>query len=341
MSGDSLAKTRAAWSPEYTGFEVERLETRGVVLTPEDLSFSEWPHRAKEAGLTTIALHHSRDVTHVSSFVQKDEGAAFLAACGDLGLEVEYELHAMKDLLPRDLFDKEQSLFRMDDNGERVSDFNLCVHSHRALEIIAENAVDIGRVLRPTTGRYFLWGDDGRPWCRCPQCRHLSDSDQALIVANSLLHALRKEDPRAQVAHLAYLNTLAAPQLVKPQDGVFLEYAPIRRRYDIPYADQTGSDYANALELLDANLALFERSSAQALEYWLDASLFTRSQKPRPATVVKVPWHPEVFTSDVRLYAERGVRHITSFACMIDATYVAMYGEPPLREYAAALSEAG
>jgi hypothetical protein len=84
MSGDSLAKTRAAWSPEYTGFEVERLETRGVVLTPEDLSFSEWPHRAKEAGLTTIALHHWRDVTHVSSFVQKDEGAAFLAACGDL-----------------------------------------------------------------------------------------------------------------------------------------------------------------------------------------------------------------------------------------------------------------
>jgi hypothetical protein len=315
--------------------------TRGVVLNPTDLSFSDWPARAKEAGLTAIALHHSREVSHVSDFIQREEGQAFLATCRELGLEVEYELHAMKDLLPRDLFDKEKSLFRMADDGERVPDFNLCVHSERALQIAAENAAAISRLLRPTTGRYFLWGDDGRPWCRCPQCRHLSDSDQALIVANFLLDALRKDDAKAQIAHLAYLNTLAPPQQIKPQEGVFLEYAPIRRRYDIPYSEQVGSDYANALELLDANLALFERSSAQVLEYWLDASLFTRSQKPRSATVVKVPWRPEVFLSDVGLYAERGIRHITSFACMIDASYVTLHGEPPLHEYGTGLIRRG
>ena len=31
--------------------------TRGVVLVPSDLSLADWPERAKEAGLTTIALH--------------------------------------------------------------------------------------------------------------------------------------------------------------------------------------------------------------------------------------------------------------------------------------------
>jgi len=315
------------------------LQTRGVVLIPEDLSYAPWPQLAKQAGLTTIALHNWRGVAHVTDFIQKEEGAAFLAECETLGLAVEYELHAMSDLLPRDLFETEPTLFRMNDDGQRVNDYNLCVSGERVAEIIAERAVKIGRILRPTTGRYFLWGDDGKPWCRCPQCRDLSDSDQALIVANWLLKALRKEDPKAQVAHLAYLNTLEPPKRVRPEEGIFLEYAPIRRRYDIPYAQQTGAGYSNPLDLLEANLDVFERSTAQVLEYWLDASLFTRAQRPRPSTVVKIPWNSEVFSADVRLYAEYGIRHITSFACMIDATYVDLYGEPPIKEYGAVLAE--
>jgi hypothetical protein len=59
---------------------------------------------------------------------------------------------------------------------------NICVHSPAALDIAAENAVAIARTLRPTTGRYFYWGDDGKPWCRCPQCKGLSDSDQATLL---------------------------------------------------------------------------------------------------------------------------------------------------------------
>ena len=43
----------------------------------------------------------------------------------------------------------------MDDTGARTPDANLCVHSPRALEIAAENALAISCVLKPTTGRYF------------------------------------------------------------------------------------------------------------------------------------------------------------------------------------------
>src|SRR5690606_31149871 len=181
-------------------------------------------------------------------------GQGFLEACRALGLEVEYELHAMKELLPRDLFGKDRSLFRMDEKGERVADANLCVHSEAALGIAAENAVAIARTLRPTTGRYFYWGDDGKPWCRCRECKGLSDSDQATLLENHLLAALRGHDPRASLAHLAYLNSLSPPTRVKPEPGVFLEYAPIKRRYDLPYEKQSGPGQPDALSALDTNL---------------------------------------------------------------------------------------
>ena len=45
---------RARDRPDESGAFV----TRGVVLTPEDLSLGDWPERAKRAGLTTIGIHH-------------------------------------------------------------------------------------------------------------------------------------------------------------------------------------------------------------------------------------------------------------------------------------------
>ena len=150
--------------------------TRGVVLVPEDLTLADWPQRAKDAGLTTIGLHHQNSPHAVIRCVNSDVGQKFLGQCRKFGLAVEYELHAMKELLPRELFGKSPGMFRMDDKGQRVWDFNCCVHSDQALEIICDNAVQIGKVLRPTTSRYLLWGDDRRPWCQSPQCPEQSPS---------------------------------------------------------------------------------------------------------------------------------------------------------------------
>ena len=162
----------------------DALATRGVVLVPEDLTLADWPQRAKDAGLSTIRLHHQNSPQAVVRCVKSDLGQRFLEQCQKLGLQIEYELHAMKALLPRELFGKNPEMFRMDDQGQRVGDFNCCVHSEHALEIICKNAVQIGKMLRPTTSRYFYWGDDGRPWCQCPKCRELSPSEQALVIEN-------------------------------------------------------------------------------------------------------------------------------------------------------------
>lgn len=48
------------------------------------------------------------------------------------GLEVEYELHAMNELLPRSLFAAEPLLFRMNEQGERAADANLFACIQRA-----------------------------------------------------------------------------------------------------------------------------------------------------------------------------------------------------------------
>ena len=140
------------------------------------------------------------------------------------GFGMPYSIYLMRNFLgtlPRDLFERSPELFRADDKGVRLREWNLCVHSQQAMEIVAANAVDLARVLRPTTGRYFYWGDDGCPWCRCRHCAGLSDSEQSLLVANRILDAVRSVDPKAQVAHLAYDSTLPPPRQVKPKPGIF------------------------------------------------------------------------------------------------------------------------
>lgn len=290
--------------------------TRGVVLWPDDLSLSDWPQRAQAAGLTTVAIHHGSSPQAIVKWTQSDPGRRFLQQCGRLGLQVEYELHAMSELLPRDLFAEAPEMFRMDEKGNRQREANCCVHSETAIQTICENALRIAKVLRPTTGRYFYWGDDGRPWCLCPKCRELSPSEQAVTVENQLCRALRTHDPIAQVAHLAYLDTLLPPKKVQPVEGVFLEYAPIKRSYDVPYEQQHAAGH-DGLDALDANLEIFPKDTAQILEYWLDLSRFSGWKRPTG----RLPWKRDVFLADVKTYRRRGIRHITTFAAWIDADY--------------------
>ena len=299
-------------------------DTRGVVLVPSDLTLAAWPQRAAQAGLNTIALHAPQQLDELAAFIRRDAGQQFLAGCQRLSLRVEYALHAMSDLLPRELFEKNVTMFRVDQTGRRTPAFNCCPSSPHALEIISARAVEYARLFRPTTHRFFYWPDDGREWCRCDKCRGLRHSEQALLVENAMLRELRRADPQATLSHLAYGPTLEPPSQVKPEPGIFLEFAPINRSYDRPFAEQTNPLLTDRLDVLDANLAVFPRHSAQALEYWLDVSRFSRWRRP----AVKLPWQPEVLRADLDAYAQRGLRHVTTFACYLDADYVRLHGEP-------------
>lgn len=310
--------------------------TRGVVLTPSELTLADWPQRAKRAGLTTIALHPFPN--KVADFIRSDSGRRFLEQCRELELEVEYELHAVRELMPRERFKTEPDLFRMDDKGVRTPDANCCPSNKDALTLIAEAAVEIARTLRPTTGRYFYWGDDSKPWCRCPKCRGLSESDQALLIENAMCAALRRIDPNAQLAHLAYSNTLMPPKRVKPAEGVFLEYAPFNRRYDVPYEEQKAPGDRDSIAALDANLEVFPRDTAQVLEYWLDIGML--SGRARSKQLIKLDWKKDAFLADLESYRKRGIRHVTTFATGVNPTYQKLHGDLSfIDEYGEGLSQ--
>jgi hypothetical protein len=338
-AGVLAAKARAAAPPK-------RFSTRGVVLYPWDLSLSDWPERARKAGITTIGLHAARRLDVLADFVQSEQGRHFLKACRKLGVAVEYEVHAIGTLLSREWFcspDK-QDMFRMDASGRRNPDFNCCPSSPEALGIVAKKAVEYGRLLKPTTGRYYFWPDDAREWCCCPKCGELTGSDQAVLVENAIIAALRKDlDPKALLSHIAYSTMLPPPKNVKPHEGLFLEFAPIARVYDHPI-DDASVQLNNAepepktqigyLGILDANLEMFPRDTAQVLEYWLDVSRFSGWKRP----TVQIPWSDAVMKADANAYAKRGIRNVTTFATWIDADYVKRFGEPPLAAYAAGLN---
>ncbi len=314
-------------------------DARGLVLIPPDFTLPDWPERLAGAGLNLLGLHVTGGPpSELTAFLATDAGQAMLARCRSLGLDIEYELHALAELLPRALFEREPELFRMDENGNRAADCNLCPSNPQALRIVGENAVALSRILTPTTHRYYLWSDDGRPWCHCPQCAGLNDADQALLTTNALLGALRTWDPQARVAGLVYHRTLSPPTQVQPAPGVFLEFAPIERRWDRPLTDRSIEAHARLLDALDAAIEVYGVDEhSQVLEYWMDAS--RHSGWKRPAT--RIPWHPEVLAADLEHYAVKGFRRVTSFGCYLDQEYVNLHGEPPVADYGAALLRTG
>ncbi|MBR1894879.1 MAG: hypothetical protein IJ823_06445, partial [Bacteroidales bacterium] len=157
-------------------------QMRGLVLSTKELSEVDWPAMAGRVGINTIGTHITP--SEVTAFLATPEGARFQRDCRRYGICVEHQLHAMGELLPRELFAQDSTLFRMDTCGRRTPDYNCCVHSGKALDIIAGNAAALARTLRPDNHRYYLWLDDNAPVCQCPQCQAFSPSEQALIVEN-------------------------------------------------------------------------------------------------------------------------------------------------------------
>ncbi len=310
-------------------------QMRGLVLSTKELAEVDWPAMAHKAGINTIGTHITP--SEVLEFLQTPAGVRFSRECDSLGITVEHQLHAMGELLPRELFGQDSTMFRMDENGRRTPDYNCCAHSEEALEIIAHNAAELARALHPGNHRYYFWLDDNVPVCYCPLCREYSPSEQELIIENRMLRAIREVDPEAKLAHLAYSFYMDPPRKVKPDEGIFLEFAPIYRSWDVPLTDEDalcprGYPVTNGdnLRWLEANLEVFPAEDAVVLEYWMDVSLFSRWKRP----AVELPWRPDVCRSDLATYARYGLRNVTSFAVYMDAEYFGRFPSvEPVAEY--------
>lgn len=308
---------------------------RGIIIHPEELEWS-WVERLQQAHLNVLALHPPGGVnahlTLESALHHRllPETQAMFDQLNHMGVEIEYEAHAMAWLLPRSLFSVKPHWFRMDAGGQRTADFNLCPSQPEALDFVARRTEQLARMLDVDSDRYFFWLDDVTGCaCNCEKCRRLSPSDQQLIVVNAMLRGLRRYKAGAKLSYLAYHDAIAAPEKVEPLAGVFLEFAPIRRDAHRPIFDPACEQNVQEVQSVKPLLGFFGTKDSQVLEYWVDNSLYSNWQKPpKPFTLDEA-----VMRADVQAYRGLGFESLTSFGCFLGQDYRELWGEPPVRRY--------
>jgi hypothetical protein len=301
---------------------------RGIVVYPSDIrsvGVDRWISIMMSADLNLLGIHGFNDTESLSkleSFIRSRDGILLLQECKRNNIDVEFETHALHLLLPRELFNEHPEYFRMDANGVRQNDLNMCFSSDSAYLEIEKNIRSITRWLKPTTNRYFFWADDAlNGYCHCDLCSKYTESEQALMYENRLLGILRKVNPSATLAHLAYNNTYGAPLKIKPDEGIFLEYAPIDRNLASPISE-------SHIRNLKDNLKIFPKNTAHILEYWVDVSKFSQWKRD---SLVKIPWNKQNCERDVAVYNDLGIKSMTSFGVWINNDYLNNYGEDSTR----------
>ena len=317
------------------------MKKQGIVIHPEELT-DNMISLLSGTNINVLGIHPVGGASSEASLkrlideAQTEKFKEKLARVRSLGIKIEYEAHALACLLPRELFATEPQLFRVNSAGERTPDYNLCVSNPRALSIVSDNAERLSRILKSDTGRYYFWSDDQKDaFCCCEKCARLTHSDQALTIYNAILAGVRRNDERAKCAYLAYSDAIEPPKSVLPDEGIFLEYAPIRRDTNRPLNDEGCEVNKKFRSVIAPLIEFFGKTDATALDYWLDNSLFSGWKKPPKELKIT----PATVTADKVFYAECGFEAITTFACYLSDDYIELWGTPPIKEYSDALGE--
>jgi len=304
-----------------------------MIIYPDELS-KKWVDKMVDAGVTTLGIHSRGGgwaVGAIKKLVEQtktEEYRSLIDYARGRGLEIEYEMHAAGYLMPRELFSEHPEYFRMNGQGERTDDHNFCVSNAEAMRICAERSAELASSLYGNNGSFYFWMDDGHDLhCHCPKCRELSPSDQQMLVMNAIVKELRKSIPDAQVAYLAYIDTVLPPSAVAAEDGVFLEYAPFQKY--TAKGDDAPELIQREREMLAPLMRLFEGRQRKLLEYWYDNSLFSHWTKPPQPFALNA----DAMNSDIAEYRQMGFDMISTFACFLGAEYEELHGEVDVKPF--------
>ena len=312
-------ETLPAYTPKQRTGE-PYFQQRGLLLAWDDVKtkqYVDWLNIARKYGFNMFSIAGQNQAS--------SEWKEFRSQCEAAGIAIQFQEHMASHLMPRSYFATHPEYFRMDANGNRVKDKNLCPSSEEGMRIVYQNAINIASNYQPTDGKYYFWLDDGGDKCHCPDCEQYSHSEQALMIENTVIKALRESDPNAQLAHLAYAETTDAPdpKKVKPEEGIFLQFAPFYRNWEKPLSERSavgkmGWTNGKYLDALKANLKVFPAETAQVLEYWLDESYASGWDKNN---LVKIAWDRAVVAYDLKTYASYGIKNIDCYAYWINDAY--------------------
>lgn len=306
------------------------MENTSLLIHPDELSYR-WIDRMADNKITTLALHPAGGKNaHISlaDMLEKLEDPEYrkmLDHAADRGLSIEYEMHAARYLLPSEQFEKHPEWFRINKNGERVTDYNFCASNEQAVDYICERAAELVKKLYRSTDRYFLWLDDSKDaFCHCERCKSLSPSDTQLKILNRILKRLKQDNRKARLAYLAYFECITPPKVIMPERDIFLEYAPFERDHHAPVGENGQSEHLCDL------ISFFGRENAKVLDYWYDNSLFSKWKKPPvPFSVDKA-----VLKADIEYYKSLGFEDIGCFACFLGDDYEALHGDVDITPFA-------
>jgi len=318
------------------------VERRGILVHPEELD-EIWLNDIREAGINVLGIHPvggQRAHKTLAAAIERHQTQEFqtlLNKAKEMGVTVEYEAHALRYLLPYEEFEKHPDWFRMNAEGERTPRFNMCASNEEALDYLTERTAELTRTLHTGSNRYYWWADDvENSLCCCPECRKLTASDQLMKITNALHRGVRKYNKEGTTAFLAYHDAMEPPRSVMPEEGIFLEYAPIARDSHRPIGDPDCPENAGEIHALRELLDFFGRKGSQVLEYWMDNSRFSNWTKPPKAMTLD----EAVMREDVKFYEALGFESITSFGCYMGADYRELHGAAPVQAYGDILREA-
>ncbi len=258
-------------------------------------SAPDWIDFAAKARLNRIAFHYTWPARDWYINLRPE----LLPELKKRGMEIEVAGHFLSSFLPRTLYTEHPDWFRMNKHGQRVVDFNFNPFNSQALDYLADGAVKY--LLRmPEASLFHLWPDDieGGGWSDEPGKSDYTASDQSLLAANYLVGRLRQKLPNANLAFLAYHDTVYPPQVIKPDPGVIFFYAPRERCYAHALDDAQcplNQKYSQALERA---LPMFGAANAEVFEYYVDEILYEN---------VTNPPLPDVLASDARYYHKLGI----------------------------------
>ena len=298
---------------------------KSLLIHPEELS-KKWIDRMVSGGMDCLGIHpvggreaHLR-LAALLAEMQTDAFRAKLDDAAEKGLEIEYEMHCGSYLVPRELFAEHPEYFRVDKNGVRTNDRNFCPSNEAALELAADRAGKLAKSLYRSAHRFYFWLDDARDSrCHCKACARYTASDQQLLILNRLLREIKKDFPDARMAYLAYFETAAPPVKLRPDEGIFLEYAPFDRDMTKSSACVPDTEKENQKKLLQ----FFGTKDAKVLEYWYDNSLFSGWKKPPKKLAVD----RGLVSESVDYYKGLGFENISSFACYLGEDYEQLHGD--------------
>ena len=303
---------------------------KNILIHPEELN-KKWIDRMADGGIKILGIHPhgggraTESLKELIGLLETAEYRALIDYAISRGLEIEYEMHAARFLLPAELFESHPEYFRTMANGERTDKFNFCVSNAEALDLVAKNAAELAKKLYCSRPVFYFWLDDAKNChCKCEKCRDLSPSDQLLIAVNAMIGEIRKYIPDAKLAYLAYQDSLEVPTAIKPADGVFLEYAPIEK-----YKNEAPERIEVERNMLLKQADYFGWKDSKVLEYWLDNSLFSGWKKPpKPFTA-----NAQAIKKEVAEYADLGFEIISTFGCFLGEDYEELYGEPDISAF--------